>query len=143
MALFWLVTSTPNTIQPSLLPKPTPQASTGAEVQAGHLAYKLLKTDLSQYSVGPDGKPSKWALRCSIRITDVMGLSAVVEGDNFRLLVDGVELPPQNPIGQWIYGKGTMETDALFTIPTDVDRVELIVGRSKDAAAKFPIELRH
>jgi len=42
------VTPTPNPIQTSLLPKPAPQASTGSEVQAGHLAYKLLKADLSQ-----------------------------------------------------------------------------------------------
>jgi len=137
------VTPTPNTIQTSLLPKPVPQASTGSVVQAGHLAYKLLKTDLSQYSVGPDGKPSKWALRCSIRITDVMGLSAWVENDNFRLLVDGLELPPQNPISHLVNVNGTVDTDALFIIPADVDRVELILGRSKDATAKIPIELRH
>jgi hypothetical protein len=67
----------------------------------------------------------------------------MVEGDNFRLLVDGVELPPQNQIGQYVSSKETVQTDALFTIPADVDRVELIVGRSKDATAKFPIELRH
>jgi len=143
MALFWLVTSTPNTIPTSLLPKQAPQASTGSEVQAGHLTYKLLKADLSQYSVGSDGKPLKWALRCSIRITDVMGLSAMVNEGNFRLLVDGVELPPQNQIGHWLYGKETVDADALFIIPADVERVELIVGQSKDATAKIPIELRH
>jgi hypothetical protein len=63
------VTSTSKTIQ----------TSTASEVQAGNLAYKFLNADLSQYSVAPDGKPSKWALRCSIRITDVMGLSGWVE----------------------------------------------------------------
>ena len=130
-------------IQISLLPKPAPQASTASEVQAGHLAYKLLKADLRQYSVGPDGKPSKWALQCSIRITEVMGLFTWVEKDNFRLLVDGVELPPQNEISQQVKVKGTVDTDTLFIIPADVDRVDLIVGRSNDATAKIPIELRH
>ena len=86
------VTSTPKAIQ----------TSAGSEIQAGSLAYKLLKADLSQYSMGPDGKPSKWALRCSIRITDVMGLSTWVTSDNFHLLVEGVELSPQNQISsQW------------------------------------------
>jgi hypothetical protein len=112
-------------IPTSLLPKPAPQASTGSEVQAGHLAYKLLKADLSQYSVGPDGKPSKLALRCSIRITDVMGLSTMVESGNFRLLVDGVEMPPQNPnraVGLTL--KEPWIPDALFIIPADVERVK-------------------
>jgi hypothetical protein len=35
-----------------------------------------------------------------------------------------------------------MDTDALFVVPVDVDRVELIVGQSKDATAKIPIKLR-
>jgi len=149
MALVWLiafhrnrpelVTTTPNSIQTSLLPKPVPQTSAGSEVQAGHLAYKLLKTNLKQYSVDADGKPSKWALQCSIRVTDVMGLSSHVDGDNFRLLVDGLELLPQNHISQGIDVRETVDVDALFTIPADADRVELIVGRSNDATAKIQI----
>jgi hypothetical protein len=45
-----------------------------------------------------------------------------------------------------VYGCGlriSEATDALFIIPADVGRVELIVGRSEDATAKIHIELRH
>jgi len=70
----------------------------------------------------------------------MMGLSTWVYSDNFRLLVDGAELPPQNQISQWVNVKGTVDTDALFIIPANVDPVELIVGRSKDATAKIPIQ---
>ena len=128
-------------IQISTLVKSVPQVSSGSEVQAGHFTYKLLKTNLKQYSVGPDGKPSKWALECSIRITDVMGLSDHFGGDAFRLLADGVEIPIANNLFAVIDPNRTADIDTLFIIPADVDRVELIVGRSNDATAKIPIPI--
>ena len=82
--------STPISIQTAPLPTPVPQTSTDSQVQAGHLAYKLLKTSLDQYSVGSDGKPLKFALECSIRITELMDYSeGIITDEMIRLLVDG------------------------------------------------------
>jgi hypothetical protein len=41
--------------------------------------------------------------------------------------------------GQSVNFKRTVDADALFIIPADVERVELIVGQSKGATAKIPI----
>ncbi len=113
-----------------------------SQVQAGHLVYKILATRLNQYSVGKDGKSSKLALRVSIRVTDVMGISDYVDRRTIRLLVDGAELLPENSINVAVYDKQMAETDVLFIIPARVNRVELLVGRSEDATAKIPIELK-
>ena len=69
-----------------------------------------------------------------------MGLSDHFGGDAFRLLADGVEIPMANNLFAVIDPNKTADIDTLFIIPADVDRVELIVGRSNDATAKLPIE---
>ena len=84
--------------------------------------------------MGPDGKPSKWALRCSIRIKEVMGHGGYVDTEQIiHLLVDDVELPSKNAHSGVLDANETWDTDALFIIPANVNRVGLIVGRSKDA----------
>ena len=114
-----------------------------SQVQAGHLVYKLQKVDLSRSSVGPDGKPSQWALRCSIRIKEAMGygIGYVNSEEIIHLLVGDEELVPKNGQSRLLYANETWDIDALFIIPANVNRVELIVGWSKDATAKIPIEI--
>ena len=134
-------------IEISLLPKPVPPAPAGSEsapqVQAGHLVYKLQKVDLGRHSVGPDGKPSQWALRCSIRIKEAMGygIGYVESVQIIHLLVGDEELVLKNGQSRLLYANETWDIDALFIIPANVNRVELIVGWSKDATAKIPIEI--
>ena len=88
--------------------------------------------------MGPDGKPSKCALRCSIRIREVMGyrVGSVNSEQIIHLLVDDKELLPVNGQSRDLNASETWETDALFIIPANVSPVELIVGWSKDATTQ-------
>jgi hypothetical protein len=113
-----------------------------SQVQAGHFVYKILAPQLQQYAVGKDGKASQLALRLSMRIIDVMGIADYVDGRTIRLAVDGAELLPENSLNLAVYDKQMVETEVLFIIPAHVNQVELLRGRSEDATAAIPIELR-
>jgi hypothetical protein len=101
-----------------------------------------LATQLQQYAVGKDGKASQLAFRLSMRITDVMGTTDYVDGRTIRLVVDGAELLPENSINLAVYDKQRGETEVLFIIPAHVNQVELLLGRSENATAAIPIELK-
>jgi hypothetical protein len=63
-----------------------------------------------------------------------MGHGGYVDTEQIiHLLVDDVELPPKNAHSGVLDANETWDTDALFIIPANVNRVGLIVGRSKDA----------
>jgi hypothetical protein len=127
------------------IPGPTPHpsgATNQRQVQVGHFVFKLLETRLEPYAADASGKPSRFALRCSIRVTDVLGISDYIDGRTIRLAVDGAELLPANGINSAVYDKQSVEIEALFVIPADAARVELLVGRSEDATGTIPIELK-
>jgi hypothetical protein len=126
----------------NLVPEELSNSASVSQIQAGHLVYKILAAQLTQYSVGKDGKPSRLALRLAIHVTDVMGIDDYVDGRTIRLMVDGAELHPENSINVAVYAKQMVEAEVLFIVPAQVHRFELLVGRSEDATAKIPIEFK-
>lgn len=108
-------------------------------VQAGHYVFKLLDSSIAPHSINANGKPSKLSMRFSIRVTDVMGVSDYIDRRTIRLSADGAELLPENTINVAVYDNQSIQTDAVFIVPTDVDSVELLVGRPEDATARIPI----
>jgi hypothetical protein len=121
-------------------PKENSQASESAQVRAGHYAFKLLDTKLESYS-GKGSKTEKFALRLSLRVTDVMGVSDYVDRRTIRLSVDGAELLPENSINFAVSGRESVETEALFIVPADASAIALLLGRPEDAVAKLPLSL--
>lgn len=111
------------------------------QVRAGHYAFKLLETKLEPYSSDTGGNPEKFALRLSIRVTDVMGLSDYVDRSTIRLSVDGAELMPENSINFAVYDRQSVETEALFIVPADASAIALLLGRPEDAVARLPLSL--
>lgn len=111
------------------------------QVRAGHFLFKVLGTSAESYSTAADGKPQKVALNVSIRITDLVGRTDYVDGNTIRLAVDGAELTPQNSVNVAVYEKQSVETEALFVVPADATRIELLVGRADDAVGKLPLTL--
>jgi hypothetical protein len=112
------------------------------EVRAGHYVFRLLDMKVEPYATGADGKPTSVALRLSIRVTDVMGVTDYVDRLTIRLAVDGAELIPENSINLAVMEKQAVVTEALFIVPADARRVELLVGRASDATARIPLEIQ-
>lgn len=111
------------------------------QIRAGHYTFRLLDTKLESYSAGKGGIPEKFALRLSIRVTDVMGMSDYVDRQTIRLSVDGAELMPENPINFAVYDRQSVETGALFIVPADASTIALLLGRPEDAVARLPLSL--
>jgi hypothetical protein len=108
-------------------------------VQAGHYSFKLLDTKIDPY---PGSSSPKVLLRLQIRVTDLVGVADYVDSQTIRLLVEGAELFPENFINVAVYDKQSQEIEAVFTIPADVDQVNLLVGRSGDGVAQIPIPIK-
>ena len=107
----------------------------------GHYVFKLLGSTLEPYSTDVNNKPSKLSLRLSIRVTDVGGISDYVDRRTIRLSADGAELIPENAINFSVYDKQYVDTEALFIIPSDAEKVELLLGRPGDATGRMPLTL--
>lgn len=118
----------------------SPPNKTG-QVSAGHYNFKLLSTQLESYSIGQNGKPQKYSLRLSLRVTDVLGKSDYVDRRTIRLSVDGAELMPENSINFAVYDRQSAETEAVFIVPADASVIALLLGRPEDAVAKLPLTL--
>jgi hypothetical protein len=112
-----------------------------AQVHVGHYVFKLLGSTLEPYSSDVNSKPSKFTLRLSIRVTDVGGISDYVDRRTIRLSADGAELIPENAINFAVYDKQYVDTEALFIIPSDAAKVELLLGRPGDATGRIPLTL--
>lgn len=121
--------------------KGDPQPGEAGQVRAGHYAFKLLGTKLESYSTDKNGNSQKFALRLSIRVTDVMGMSDYVDGRTVRLSVDGSELMPENSINFAVYDRQSVETEALFIVPADASAIALLLGRPEDTVARLPLPL--
>jgi hypothetical protein len=120
-------------------PKGNPQTDEPGQVRAGHYAFKLLGTKLEPYSTDKSGKLQKVALRLSIRVTDVMGMTDYVDRRTVRLSVDGAELMPENSINFAVYDRQSVETEAVFIVPADASAIALLLGRPEDAVGRLPL----
>lgn len=120
-------------------PKLDSQSGESEQVRAGHYVFKLLDASQEAYSTGKGGRPQKLALRVSIRVTDVMGMSDYVDRRTIRLSVDGAELMPENSINFSVYERQSVETEALFIVPADSSTIELLLGRPEDTVARLPL----
>jgi hypothetical protein len=128
----------PDALEP---PSGNSQPGESGQVRAGHYAFKLLDTKLESYSTRKGGNPEKFALRLSIRVTDVVGMSDYVDRRTVRLSVDGAELMPENSINFPVYARQSVETEVLFIVPADASATALLLGRPEDAVAKLPLSL--
>jgi hypothetical protein len=136
--------STPSTVTPSSEPPESRNEGLSTEpeqVRVGHYVFKLLGSALEPYSTDASGRPLKFSLRLSIRVTDVMGISDYVDRRTIRLSADGAEFIPENSINLGVYDKQSVETEALFIIPADAAVVELLLGRPEDATGRIPLTL--
>ena len=133
----------PVKVSPGAIESPEVNSQPGASGQAhaGHYAFTLLDTNLESYSIGQDGNPRKFALRLSIRVTDVIGMSDYVDRRTVRLSVDGAELMPENSINFAVHDRQSVETEALFIVHADASDVALLFGRPEDAVARLPLSL--
>lgn len=122
-------------------PKEDPQPGESNQVRSGHYAFRLLDTKLESYSTDKNGNPQKFALRLSIRVTDVMGMSDYVDRRTIRLSVDSAELMPENSINVAVHDRQSVETEALFIVPADASAIALLLGRPEDAVARLPLPL--
>jgi len=122
-------------------PAAQPPPAEPGQVRAGHYAFKLLGSKLEPYSTDKNGNPQKFALRLSLRVTDVMGTSDYVDRRTIRLAVDGAELMPENAINFAVYDRQSAETEALFLVPADASAIALLFGRPEDTVAKLPLPL--
>lgn len=62
-----------------------------------------------------------------------MGVSDYVDRTTVRLSVDGAVLIPENSINLAVYGRQSVETEAVFVIPADASAIALLLGRPGDA----------
>lgn len=122
-------------------PTGDPQPDEPGQVRAGHYAVKLLDTKLEPYSADKNGNPTKFALRLSIRVTDIMGMIDYVDRRTVRLSVDGTELMPENSINFAVYDRQSFETEVLFIVPADASAITLLFGRPEDIVARLPLPL--
>lgn len=111
------------------------------EARAGHYAFKLLDTKVEPYSTDKDGKLQKLALRLSIRVTDVMGMSDYVDRRTIQLSVDGAQLVPENSINFSVYDRQSVDTEALFIMPANASAIALLLGRPEDTVTRLPLHL--
>lgn len=121
-------------------PKET-QPGEANQVRAGHFMFKVLSTKVEPYSVNADGSPQKLALRLSIRITDVLGTSDYVDGRTIRLESDGAESSAINSTTFAVYDKQSVDTEAIFVVPADASKFELLLGRPEDAVGRLPLTI--
>jgi hypothetical protein len=129
-----------------VLRQPTPSAGTAApaasrgaspEAKAGVAAYKVLAVKLDPY------KSDKRTLRLSIRVTVGKDSRGVVVNRNFfRLLVDGLALPPTKYTNEYLPPQTGQDFDVEFVIPKTATQVSLQVGDVKGETSEIPIDLK-
>ncbi|WP_426168868.1 hypothetical protein [Pseudoduganella sp. R-34] len=122
-------------------PKANSQPAELGATRAGHYAFKLLDTKVEPYSTDKDGKLQKLALRLSIRVTDVMGMSDYVDRRTIQLSVDGAQLIPENSINFSVYDRQSVDTEALFIMPANASAIALLLGRPEDTVTRLPLHL--
>ena len=122
-------------------PKSNSQPAELGEARAGHYAFKLLDTKVEPYAMDKDGTPKKLALRLSIRVTDVMGMSDYVDRRTIQLAVDGAQLIPENSINFSVYDRQSVDTEALFIMPANASAIVLLLGRPEDTVTRLPLHL--
>ena len=118
-----------------------PPDATADQTLAGHLLYKIVDRKVRQYAVGKNGKPIKYSLNVSLRITETLGVADYIDRTTIRLVADGAELFPENSINVAVYAKQSVDVDATFVVAADVRQAELLVGRNGDATARIPISI--
>ncbi len=107
------------------------------EARVGEIKYTILTAQLDHYDM------DRRTLRLSIRITTSKESRAVsVGGDSFRLLVDGLPLPPQKYPSEVLAAESSRVFDIEFVIPATAGSAILQVGYVRGETSRIPIDLR-
>jgi TIR domain len=115
---------------------PAPSRAASPEVKAGVAAYKVLAVKLDPY------KMDKRTLRLSIRVTVSRNTHGIAVGANsFRLLVDGLALPPTKHPHQALSPQTAQDFDVEFVIPRMATQLVLQVGDVRGETGEIPIDL--
>lgn len=116
-----------------------PDAGAPQTLQVGHWLIKLLSARAEPYP-GSDASP-KALLHLSLRVTDTAGISDYVDRQTLRLIADGAELLPENFVDVAVYEHQAAEIEAVYRIPADVAKLQLLLGHPGDSVGRMPVTL--
>ena len=110
--------------------------SSGEEIRAGDLVYKVLTARLDRYA------PNKLSLRFEVRMTNNGRFPANFWASSFRVLVDGVPRAPDNNLDEVVDGHSAKDGIVEFVIPDSATDVGLQIGDVGQGAPTISIELK-
>jgi TIR domain len=114
---------------------PAPNRGAGPEAKAGVAYKKVLAVKLDPY------KPDKRTLRLSIRVTVGRDTHGIGVGRNyFRLLVDGLALPPTKYPSEPLRPQTSQDFEVEFVIPKTATQLALQLGDVRGETEKIPID---